>query len=79
MLGQEAGSLSVAHLIMQQPELSLLFLSFQLIHAWYDACVSSSLSGVRYCSMGLFTLEFDRGGAGSHSGVVEKVVYCLQV
>jgi len=37
----------------------MLFLSFQLlIQAWDDACVSSSLGGVGYCSMGLFTFRW---------------------
>ena len=38
------------------------FLAFKwLIHDWYDACVSSSLSSVRYCSMGFSHLNWIRG------------------
>ncbi len=48
----------------------LCFFFNWLIHDWYDACVFSSLSGVRYCSMGLFTFEFERGGACSDSLVL---------
>jgi len=58
------GKKSFCRLILSCSILSCLwfFLAFNwLIHDWYDACVSSSLSGVRYCYMGLFTFEFDRG------------------
>ncbi len=58
------GRKSFCRLILSSSILSCLcfFLAFNwLIQDWYDACVSSSLGGVRYCFMGLFTLELDRG------------------
>ena len=51
-----------------------------LIHAWCDACVFSSLSGVKYRCMGLFPLECDQRVAGSHRFVsVINIFDCLQV
>ncbi len=51
-----------------------------MIHAWCGAYLFSSLSGAKYCSMGLFPLQCDQRVAGSHRFVsVINIFGCLQV